>query len=372
MATNPSTQQSGGTQTPTGSSGVTPIASQKFATATESNNFTYRTGGLKQWPKGLTTQYPDYMEFNAFKYVSYADYYTQTGVSLTSGSSATATPQSGTTSSTTNTPTPSSTSGQSGQATSATTKIDFAGRPTANQRFIKGESLDTLRLPIPNSIQFSDGPKWSTEDIGIVGTQLGAAVKGLQGGQDVASNLQKMATGLQSQIALDAIAGMNFFGSKNAITQNIGGKIQNPYTEQIFNGVDPRSFTFNWKLVPRNIEEQTAINDMIKAFRYNSLPDYSSELNSGSSDVNAANLSDRWLTVPSVWSIKFFSYGKDMKYIPYLKVCVIQNISVNYTPDNVWASHMTPDGPAPVAYDFSVQFQEVEIITSSEVKNGGY
>ena len=315
------------------------------------------------------------MQFQAFKYVSYADYYTASGASLTSGSSTTATSTSGTSSSTQTTPTPSATSGQSGQATTAQTSgsTKAVGRPTANQRFIQGEIQEQIKLPIPNSIQFSDGPKWSTEDIGIMGTQLGAAVKGLNSGQDVASNLQTMAKGLQSSLALEAIEKMQIFGSKNAISQNIGGKILNPYTEQIFNGIDPRSFTFNWKLVPRNIDEQKSIDSLIRSFRAYSLPEYSSELNTGSTDtVDTSALSDRWLTVPNVWLIKFYSGGTEMKYIPYLKVCVCQNISVNFTPDNVWSTHLTADGPAPSAYDFSVQFQEVEIITQSEVLKGGY
>jgi hypothetical protein len=207
-----------------------------------------------------------------------------------------------------------------------------------------------------------------------MGTQLGAVVKSLESGSDqVATNLQKMAQGLQSEIALKAISGTGLFGSAEAITQGIGGKIQNPYTEQIFKGIEPRSFSFNWRLVPRNKEEQTQIDELIRAFRYNSLPDYSAELTPNGQASPGDNLSDRWLTVPSVWNIRFFSGGNEMKYIPLLKVCVIKNISVNFTPDNVWSTHLV-DGkqPAPVAYDLSIEFQEVEIITRTEVEKERY
>jgi len=366
--TNQSGNQSGG------NSGLTPLASKVYQPP---ERVLPQTNGvsLKQWPRQLTTIYPDHMEFLAYKYVSYADYYTTAGISI-SGSSTNATPTTGTAPTTQSGPSTGNTANTSTSSNSATTAVtaDYAGRPTANQRFIRGTPLDRIRLPVPNTIQFSDGPNWSTEPIGIMGTQLGAVVKSLESGSDqVATNLQKMAQGLQSEIALKAISGTGLFGSAEAITQGIGGKIQNPYTEQIFKGIEPRSFSFNWRLVPRNKEEQTQIDELIRAFRYNSLPDYSAELTPNGQASPGDNLSDRWLTVPSVWNIRFFSGGNEMKYIPLLKVCVIKNITVNFTPDNVWSTHLVDASqPAPVAYDLSIEFQEVEIITRTEVEKERY
>ena len=52
------------------------------------------------------------------------------------------------------------------------------------------------------------------------------------------------------------------------ITQNGFGKIMNPYTEQVFNGVGMRQFTFDWKLVPRNSDETAKIkNQLLKNYQ---------------------------------------------------------------------------------------------------------
>lgn len=384
MATTPTNPTSGTQGTTPAGSGTQSLGKKDYSASTRVTPSYSSSSAAKQWPEQLKTTYPDYMEFLAYQYVSYADYYTAAGVSLSSGSStsgtssATPQPQSGTSSSTQVKPTTGSTSSTPTSTPSTTTtnvQAEYAGRPTASERFIRGEPKDRIYLPVPNNIQFSDGPSWSTENVGIMGTQLGAIVKSLEGGNEsqVGANLQKMAEGLKSEIALKAISETGFFGSAEAITQGIGGKIQNPYTEQIFKGIEPRSFSFNWKLVPRNTTEQTKIDDLIRTFRTWSLPDYSSELTPDANN-SGNNLSDRWLTVPCVWNIRFFSGGNEMKYIPLLKVCVIKNISVNFTPDNVWATHLVDASqPAPVAYDLSIEFQEVEIITSAEVKSsGGY
>jgi len=172
--------------------------------------------------------------------------------------------------------------------------------------------------------------------------------------------------------------------SSESITQGIGGRVLNPYKEQIFKGVGMRSFTFRWKLVPRNSKEQVRIHNIIKALRYYSLPDYtsSSGLAAGADDDQGGldmqnNLNDRWLTVPNIYNLKWL-YGKDapIQSLPKIKPAVLKNITVNYTPEGVWATHQVGEqalsGPAPVAYELNLEFQETEIITAKEVTKEGF
>lgn len=247
-----------------------------------------------------------------------------------------------------------------------------------------------IYLPIPNSIQFADGISWTTEDFSVVGSNFGKAITGYvtnKGSiESVTSILQETAKSSIPEFALDTLSGIQKLGSREAISQGIGNKILNPYTEQIFKGIGLRSFSFNWKLVPRNEDEQMIIHNIIKYLRYYSTPEATGE---GIKDLIPQpeegqatpqpppdeQLNDRWLIIPKSWKIDFKHNQKgktvDMKFIPKLKYCVIKDISVNYTPDGYWSTHYyKKDQPAPVAYDLSINFQETEIITNSNIKDG--
>lgn len=249
-----------------------------------------------------------------------------------------------------------------------------------------------IYLPIPNSIQFADGISWTTEDFSVVGSNFGKAITGYvtnKGSiESVTSILQETAKSSIPEFALDTLSGIQKLGSREAISQGIGNKILNPYTEQIFKGIGLRSFSFNWKLVPRNEYEQIIIHNIIKYLRYYSTPEATGE---GINDLipkpeegqatpqppQEEPLNDRWLIIPKSWKIDFKHNKKgqtdDMKFIPKLKYCVIKDISVNYTPDGYWSTHYYKnEQPAPVAYDLSINFQETEIITNSNIINDGY
>jgi len=254
----------------------------------------------------------------------------------------------------------------------------------------KNGKIILILLPIPNSIQFNDGISWTTEDLKAVGDQLKEIVSGAQNKDSrLADIAENVAAGLGAETLLDQVAKIQFLGlTKNSISQSLGKKILNPYTEQIFQGIGLRSFSFNWKLVPRDEDEQKNIYEIIKNLRVYSTPNISGasfdEVIFGeppSLDLvnvltnDQKKLSDRWLTLPSSWKIEFIhvqnGQSKQMKFIPKLKYCVITDISVNYTPDGYWSTHYTSNKePAPVAYDLSINFQETEIITSDLIKNG--
>ena len=165
----------------------------------------------------------------------------------------------------------------------------------------------------------------------------------------------------------------------NAVTQNINGKIANPYTEQVFGGIGLRDFNFNWKLVPRNRAEQRSIERIIKYLRRAALPDTSESFGKSGflSDLGGEDFggsaTDRWLTVPNLFNLRWkqAGNGSEITSLPKIKKCICTSIDVNYTPDNVWATHLDGSNqPAPVAIELRIGFGETEIIKSSDVGAG--
>lgn len=245
-------------------------------------------------------------------------------------------------------------------------------------------SLATILLPVPESINYTDALSWGETNVGAISKVLGKAASAAAGGdtEKLTASLQTAAAAGMGPLVLKKLSEVTGANAES-ITAGAGGVVLNPYKEQVFSGIGMRNFNFTWKLVPRNSAEQVRIHNIIKALRYYSLPKYSG--NSGlvdSDDPLGAGLEDRWLTVPNTFSLKWqYASGVPIQSLPNIKPCVLKNVTVNYTPDGVWATHMTNSqsglsGPAPVAYNLTLDFSETEIITADDVltnkSEGGY
>lgn len=241
----------------------------------------------------------------------------------------------------------------------------------------------TLYVPIPESINYTDNPQWGNAS-GLMNNILPGLIAGAanvgagkEGGvEGLTASIQDAAGKGKVSMLLKMITTLG--ADPNAVTQNLNGKIANPYLEQVFNGVGMREFTFSWNLVPRNLKEQRSIKNIIKTLRRSILPNINQTFGSiGRDDVDAefASMdnqgSDRWLTVPDLFLLKWkSSEGTEIESLPKIKPCACKNIQVSYTPNNVWATHLDDGEPSPVGYNLSLSFGEMEIITGNDVAKG--
>ena len=239
---------------------------------------------------------------------------------------------------------------------------------------------DTVLLPVPDDIQYKDGPKWEGKDIGILGRFAPEVAQQIGGGDSAAITDSIQTFARVGKVGLIKSMIKKLGADPNAVTQNINGKIANPYTEQVFGGIQLRDFNFNWKLVPRNRAEQRSIERIIRYLRRAALPDTSETFGKGSGFIDTlggeefgGNATDRWLTVPNLFNLRWKQGGdgSEISSLPKIKKCICTNIDVNYTPDNVWATHLDGSNqPAPVAIELRIGFGETEIIKSSDVGAG--
>ena len=151
-------------------------------------------------------------------------------------------------------------------STDATSSVSGQTIPSTEQKTSTTtlKSKGKILLPIPDNVSYTDGPQWSDQSVGALG-RFGAQA------------IQEMMSGSPDQ-ATDAIRAAAEVGKvdivkrllqrigvdPNALSQNVAGKIANPYLQQVFQGVGMRQFDFNWKLVPRNEKEQKSIHNIIK------------------------------------------------------------------------------------------------------------
>jgi hypothetical protein len=232
----------------------------------------------------------------------------------------------------------------------------------------KRDVLASIFLPIQAGIVEGMSVDWGGGDLNPITAAFANAAYQIMGqaGADPgamfsatlnqAESLKKMlqigAGGELQQLA------QNYFTEKAVSTQGLlsrtlGGAINNNL-ELLFNGPMLRSFTFNFKLTPREPAEALMIRDIIRYFKMSMAPSLSS--------------AQLFLLAPNVFKISYVYTGQgnlDDKH-PYLnriKVAALRDISVNYTPDG---NYMTYQDGSMTQYDLSLSFGEIDPIYEND------
>ena len=173
------------------------------------------------------------------------------------------------------------------------------------------------------------------------------------------------ATALQKatqKLSGDSLSFDDIFGS-------VSGSILNPNTELLFNAIDLRNFTLNFKLVPRNDPEAKGINDIIKQFQRATLPERNPGTVMGFNGTgNNTGVNLGFIGMPKLVRVSFMHRSEENKQLPRFKMCAITSVDINYTPDGSFSTYVGSDGQ-PVAIGLSMGFQETKICFSEEIQN---
>ena len=233
------------------------------------------------------------------------------------------------------------------------TAAALAGSTSRQQQRLK----TAISLHIPNQLQIRYGTQWSEEDtatalmLPLVG---GAALKAV-------GNLATGNLAASGQQAKDAAAGVAAFGlsgnvpgTNTAVVSAATGLAFNPRKEQIFKGVDFRTFQFEYQFFPRNATESRAVLNIIKAFKIHMHPEFK--------DTN------KFLYIyPSEFDISYFSNGIENTAIHKHTSCVLTEMTVNYTPNSQFTTFA--DG-TPTQINMQLSFRELAQMDKDMIAGG--
>ena len=281
-------------------------------------------------------------------------------------------------------------------------------------------------LAMPQSISVSYQSDYNAVNMGIAGV-LGAGVAAAIGGGSDADQLtaqvQSAASAALPEIAynkgasiissVSSVLGMET-GVNGAALQNlVKGRIMNPFTEQIFNGVQFRNHQFTIKMFARNKTEAQGILEIIKYLKMGAMPilgnanpeeedqlqaaqaqtsdDASEETPSTTAKATQTkplvNTKGKFLKIPDRFQLQFLRYdpgtgklsnAEHYKFHP----CVCTNVSVNYTPDGQYVSFKdaiaaldsTSDKPNSQilvpAVEVGLSFAETRFVTQADIAAG--
>ncbi len=140
------------------------------------------------------------------------------------------------------------------------------------------------------------------------------------------------------------------------LLSRITGGILNPNMELLFQGPQLRPFNFNFKMSPRSKDEADSVKRIIRAFKRNMAP----------------RVNNLFLQSPNVFKITYIKGSKDTsethQSINLIKMCSLQNCSVDYTPLQTYMTYDDKDDPqaSMVSYNMSLSFSEITPIYQND------
>ena len=245
-------------------------------------------------------------------------------------------------------------------------KITGAG----NIQFLRTTTLttDSIALYMPDTLQYGYAQNYDQLSLGgEIAGQIIAAGKSAKEAFDKAGGGAAGAAAYKSSFEVAKEKGGKLAGAVTGQGQTgqallaATGRVENPMLEMIYKTPAFRDFQFDFMFYPRDEREALEVQKIIKKLTYHQAP----ELLEGAGG---------FLVPPSEFDIQFYYNGAQNPNIPTVGTCILKNIQVNYAPNGFTAYEIPGENaPAlgrtgmPVAIQLTLQFQEVVILTKSDL-----
>lgn len=216
-----------------------------------------------------------------------------------------------------------------------------------------------IALHIPNQLNIRYSTNWEAEDtLAFQATEdiIKATMNG--GGASTSGATAKLATGLKNGggVAADVIANVGMSKVPGGAAMSAAtGLAANPKKEQVFKGVDYRTFMFDYQFFPRDEKEAQNVMEIIRQFKYHMHPEFKQG-------------SNNYLYIyPSEFDISYYTNGEENLNIHRHTSCVLYEMNVNYTPNGQFTSFANG---MPTQINIQLGFRELGLLTKDLVKEG--
>lgn len=244
--------------------------------------------------------------------------------------------------------------------------------------FFPKSGSPTVKMFFPASQVFLDGVQYQSLGIGAGGAAAEQAIAQGQSGvgafaQQFVDDVKGAATALLNkdidvgpmgpELARFAAtrATNRFRSSALPAVSNITKMTVNPNIRTLFNGVNVREFTFQFKLIATSPQEARNVQDIIKFFRTELYPK-AFDVPIGSLNIEAK----LGFNFPNAFKIRFNFKGVENANLPKLKECYLRSISHTVNPTG---GGFKVDGK-PNEVDLTLQFVENQTLDQDDIKAG--
>ena len=301
----------------------------------------------------------------------------------------------------------------------------YGGDNLPNNNVSTSLSSNIVYLNIPPSLTTSyqgDYDQINMGQLGVLAAQTAAGIANGNATDSITAGLQNAASsafpemaynkGASATQSLGSLTGLETGVTGGALQALTKGRIMNPFTEQVYNGIPFRNHTFDFKMFARNKKDAESIMSIIKYLKMGTVPclgdadaaeldllsqgtggDGTTTSNGNTNGFTAQtttgqiNTSGRFLLVPDKFLLEFVRMDPrtdSITRLPHYRFhpCVCTNVTVNYTPDGQYVSFK--DAIADLSYDettgsrqllvpavqLTLNFSETRIMTKQDIVAG--
>lgn len=224
---------------------------------------------------------------------------------------------------------------------------NFSTRSVLNMTVnLTGTLTHHIKLPIPKQLVDTDNVQYEQQEIGVSGAAAAGALGTVANIGDIGGQITNItAASLKNFAGAALVTAIN--GVQNATGLNAMGGVQaalgvapNQFLTVLLKGPAYKKHDFTWTLSPRSGAESENIRQIIYFLK-------------GAMAVGRPNLG--FFQAPKIFTPKF---NKNDNYLYKFKPCVLESMSVNYTPSGAPAFYSQTGAPDTV--ELRLSFLEIE------------
>jgi len=259
--------------------------------------------------------------------------------------------------------------------TRTTKRIEEANRNGTIRR------LETIQLPVPENVADGNSVKWNDDQL----DPLGAAAFGVAQDFVTSANVGKGIGGLTQALAdsggklkaaYDALdentrgsirdaliaGGVNQFNANidpDKLVSRTQGQVLNPNLELLFQGVNLKTYDFNFTFTPRSQPEAQRVRRIIKVLKRRM---------AAKTTVTGGNSQARgiFIKAPDIFDMEFRKGGQKHPYLFTMQPCALRSMSVNYVGAG---PYITYDDGSPIKIQMRLRFTELSPVYSEDYDN---
>ena len=220
----------------------------------------------------------------------------------------------------------------------------------------------SIAMYMPATVELSQTSKYGEHEIGTAALAAMEAYKGFQNNlsmEEMFDNVIKPieeGAGQMAKKALDLIAP----GAKAALELR-SGKVFNNRMEMLFEGVDRRTFSYTFRMMPKSEAEANAVDEIVRMFRFYMAPSFDGDISTS-----------RTMIPPATFDIEYrlVNGNKQNAYLNRISTCVLEKCDVKFGGERVGFFRPNDAGAPPVETEISLSFRELEILTRERLGAG--
>jgi len=233
------------------------------------------------------------------------------------------------------------------------------GLESIGARFNYTRTKDIITMYMPPTIDVEYKANYKNESFGLLSKLVatGSSGQGITGiasdaftviGDAISDSLKK----LQSE-------------AKSLSTGNITLDRQ----EVLFEGIDFRTFSYEFNFLPKTPSESVAVDKITKLFKYHSMP-----------QITAATTGTYDFQVPSQFQIQYMYRQKQNTFLHNIGNVVCTTCSLSYGDGDTWSTFRpltagngsNAEGPPPIITTMKLDFQEVDLMDRNAIAKGNF